>query len=185
MELTDFEPLLVDFYSMSPIHMVSPRKLLFEGFFFFLHACFQYDIEKEKERLCINSMIFIVRVTQFYSQCIVIVKKNQIRFSVPCHISHTKGVDNSTQITLLTSETQFVLLILTPAQYNKAVTRNTVGQIGFLCFLSLSICCYSSQGSTIGVTILTSLIFIQLMGEFGYFLFIPLWMLNNFALIYL
>lgn len=37
MELTDFEPLLVDFYSMSPIHMVSPRKLLFEGFFFF--AC--------------------------------------------------------------------------------------------------------------------------------------------------
>lgn len=33
MELTDFEPLLVDFYSMSPIHMVSPRKLLFEGFF--------------------------------------------------------------------------------------------------------------------------------------------------------
>lgn len=118
MELTDFEPLLVDFYSMSPIHMVSPRKLLFEVFFF-LHACFQYDIEKEKERLCMNSMIFIVRVTQFYSQCIVIVKKNQIRFSVPCHISHTKGVDNSTQITLLTSETQFVLLILTPAQYNK------------------------------------------------------------------
>lgn len=35
------------------------------------------------------------------------------------HISHAKGVDNSTQITLLTSETQFVLLILTPAQYNK------------------------------------------------------------------
>lgn len=35
--------------------------------FFFLHACFQYDIEKEKERLCMNSMIFIVRVTQFYS----------------------------------------------------------------------------------------------------------------------